>query len=813
MLFGKPQANANGEWELQLVNDLSSPQTNLSIAEYSAAGALVSGWTNVTINITGNGLPPGSAPTLTSPTTVNSQRPLLKGKAAANAIVYVYLAGGSVLFGMPKANANGEWELQLVNDLSPPQTNLSIAECSAAGALVSGWTNVTINITGNGLPPGSAPTLTSPTTVNSQRPLLKGKAAANAIVYVYLAGGSVLFGMPKANANGEWELQLVNDLSPPQTNLSIAECSAAGALVSGWTNVTINITGNGLPPGSAPTLTSPTTVNSQRPLLKGKAAANAIVYVYLAGGSVLFGMPKANANGEWELQLVNDLSPPQTNLSIAECSAAGALVSGWTNVTINITGNGLPPGSAPTLTSPTTVNSQRPLLKGNAAANAIVYVYLAGGSVLFGKPQANANGEWELQLVNDLSPPQTNLSIAECSAAGALVSGWTNVTINITGNGLPPGSAPTLTSPTTVNSQRPLLKGKAAANAIVYVYLAGGSVLFGKPQANANGEWELQLANDLSSPQTNLSIAECSAAGALVSGWTNVTINITGNGLPPGSAPTLTSPTTVNSQRPLLKGNAAANAIVYVYLAGGSVLFGKPQANANGEWELQLVNDLSPPQTNLSIAEYSAAGALVSGWTNVTINITGNGLPPGSAPTLTSPTTVNSQRPLLKGNAAANAIVYVYLAGGSVLFGKPQANANGEWELQLANDLSSPQTNLSIAEYSAAGALVSGWTNVTINITGNGLPPGSAPTLTSPTTVNSQRPLLKGNAAANAIVYVYLAGGSVLFGKPQANANGEWELQLVNDLSSPQTNLSIAEYSAAGALVSGWTNVTMTVSA
>ncbi|PRA28708.1 hypothetical protein, partial [Pseudomonas poae] len=64
-----------------------------------------------------------------------------------------------------------------------------------------------------------------------------------------------------------------------------------------------------------------------------------------------------------------------------------------------------------------------------------------------------------------------------------------------------------------------------------------------------------------------------------------------------------------------------------------------------------------------------------------------------------------------------------------------------------------------------------------------------------------------------AIVYVYLAGGSVLFGKPQANANGEWELQLVNDLSSPQTNLSIAEYSAAGALVSGWTNVTMTVSA
>ncbi|WP_428556980.1 hypothetical protein [Pseudomonas edaphica] len=1339
VLFGKPQADSNGDWQLQLSQDIYSSSTPLSLAEFNANGALMSGWTAVTLTMstapTSNALPSGSPPQLTSPTTVNSLRPLLTGKAAPNAIVYVYLEGGSVLFGKPQADSNGDWQLQLSQDIYSSSTPLSLAEFNANGALMSGWTAVTLTMStgggamadgtppvinspannssvqtvrptftgkaapnarigvhndavnvyygdcyadangnwtypfpqdlapgqvtlkfgqfsqsarlsadtahtlnialsgsGNALPPGSAPQLTSPTTVNSLRPLLTGKAAPNAIVYVYLEGGSVLFGKPQADSNGDWQLQLSQDIYSSSTPLSLAEFNANGALMSGWTAVTLTMStgggamadgtppvinspannssvqtvrptftgkaapnarigvhndavnvyygdcyadangnwtypfpqdlapgqvtlkfgqfsqsarlsadtahtlnialsgsGNALPPGSAPQLTSPTTVNSLRPLLTGKAAPNAIVYVYLEGGSVLFGKPQADSNGDWQLQLSQDIYSSSTPLSLAEFNANGALMSGWTAVTLTMStgggamadgtppvinspannssvqtvrptftgkaapnarigvhndavnvyygdcyadangnwtypfpqdlapgqvtlkfgqfsqsarlsadtahtlnialsgsGNALPPGSAPQLTSPTTVNSLRPLLTGKAAPNAIVYVYLEGGSVLFGKPQADSNGDWQLQLSQDIYSSSTPLALAEFNANGALMSGWTAVTLTMsaapTSNALPSGSAPQLTSPTTVNSLRPLLTGKAAPNAIVYVYLEGGSVLFGKPQADSNGDWQLQLSQDIYSSSTPLSLAEFNANGALMSGWTAVTLTMStgggamadgtppvinspannssvqtvrptftgkaapnarigvhndavnvyygdcyadangnwtypfpqdlapgqvtlkfgqfsqsarlsadtahtlnialsgsGNALPPGSAPQLTSPTTVNSLRPLLTGKAAPNAIVYVYLEGGSVLFGKPQADSNGDWQLQLSQDIYSSSTPLALAEFNANGALMSGWTAVTLTMsaapTSNALPSGSAPQLTSPTTVNSLRPLLTGKAAPNAIVYVYLEGGSVLFGKPQADSNGDWQLQLSQDIYSSSTPLSLAEFNANGALMSGWTAVTLTMStgggamadgtppvinspannssvqtvrptftgkaapnarigvhndavnvyygdcyadangnwtypfpqdlapgqvtlkfgqfsqsarlsadtahtlnialsgsGNALPPGSAPQLTSPTTVNSLRPLLTGKAAPNAIVYVYLEGGSVLFGKPQADSNGDWQLQLSQDIYSSSTPLSLAEFNANGALMSGWTAVTLTMS-
>ncbi|MBK5545214.1 hypothetical protein JFT85_10580 [Pseudomonas sp. TH04] len=784
----------------------------------------------------------GTPPVINSPannSSVQTVRPTFTGKAAPNARIGVHNDAVNVYYGDCYADANGNWTYPFPQDLAPGQVTLKFGQFSQSARL-SADTAHTLNIalsgSGNALPSGSAPQLTSPTTVNSLRPLLTGKAAPNAIVYVYLEGGSVLFGKPQADSNGDWNLQLSQDIYSTSTPLVLAEFNANGALMSGWTAVTLTMstapTSNTLPSGSAPQLTSPTTVNSLRPLLTGKAAPNAIVYVYLEGGSVLFGKPQADSNGDWNLQLSQDIYSTSTPLVLAEFNANGALMSGWTAVILTMstapTSNALPSGSAPQLTSPTTVNSLRPLLTGKAAPNAIVYVYLEGGSVLFGKPQADSNGDWNLQLSQDIYSTSTPLVLAEFNANGALMSGWTAVILTMstapTSNALPSGSAPQLTSPTTVNSLRPLLTGKAAPNAIVYVYLEGGSVLFGKPQADSNGDWNLQLSQDIYSTSTPLVLAEFNANGALMSGWTAVTLTMstapTSNTLPSGSAPQLTSPTTVNSLRPLLTGKAAPNAIVYVYLEGGSVLFGKPQADSNGDWNLQLSQDIYSTSTPLSLGEFNANGALMSGWTAVTMTMstapTSNTLPSGSAPQLTSPTTVNSLRPLLTGKAAPNAIVYVYLEGGSVLFGKPQADSNGDWNLQLSQDIYSTSTPLSLGEFNANGALMSGWTAVTLTMstapTSNALPSGSAPQLTSPTTVNSLRPLLTGKAAPNAIVYVYLEGGSVLFGKPQADSNGDWQLQLIQDIYSTSTPLALAEFNANGGQVSGWTAVILTMS-
>ena len=843
-------ADSNGYWEATPTTDLVVDANNwvdLALIANDAGGNALSPWVGVQLTVlltsTGDGaMADGTPPVINSPannSSVQTVRPTFTGKAAPNARIGVHNDAVNVYYGDCYADANGNWTYPFPQDLAPGQVTLKFGQFSQSARL-SADTAHTLNIalsgSGNALPSGSAPQLTSPTTVNSLRPLLTGKAAPNAIVYVYLEGGSVLFGKPQADSNGDWHLQLSQDIYSTSTPLVLAEFNANGALMSGWTAVTLTMstapTSNTLPSGSAPQLTSPTTVNSLRPLLTGKAAPNAIVYVYLEGGSVLFGKPQADSNGDWNLQLSQDIYSTSTPLVLAEFNANGALMSGWTAVTLTMstapTSNTLPSGSAPQLTSPTTVNSLRPLLTGKAAPNAIVYVYLEGGSVLFGKPQADSNGDWHLQLSQDIYSTSTPLVLAEFNANGALMSGWTAVTLTMstapTSNTLPSGSAPQLTSPTTVNSLRPLLTGKAAPNAIVYVYLEGGSVLFGKPQADSNGDWHLQLSQDIYSTSTPLALAEFNANGALMSGWTAVTLTMstapTSNTLPSGSAPQLTSPTTVNSLRPLLTGKAAPNAIVYVYLEGGSVLFGKPQADSNGDWNLQLSQDIYSTSTPLSLGEFNANGALMSGWTAVTLTMstapTSNALPSGSPPQLTSPTTVNSLRPLLTGKAAPNAIVYVYLEGGSVLFGKPQADSNGDWNLQLSQDIYSTSTPLSLGEFNANGALMSGWTAVTLTMstapTSNTLPSGSAPQLTSPTTVNSLRPLLTGKAAPNAIVYVYLEGGSVLFGKPQADSNGDWNLQLSQDIYSTSTPLALAEFNANGGQVSGWTAVILTMS-
>ncbi|MFO2465135.1 hypothetical protein OOJ97_17230, partial [Pseudomonas sp. 15FMM3] len=236
-----------------------------------------------------------------------------------------------------------------------------------------------------------------------------------------------------------------------------------------------------------------------------------------------------------------------------------------------------------------------------------------------------------------------------------------------------------------------------------------------------------------------------------------------------------------------------------------------PQANENGDWQLPLTQDLYPPQTPLGLAEYTAAGAVASDWTEVTLTIASTALPAGSAPTLTSPTTVDTLRPLLQGKAAAYALVRVYLKGGAVLFGSPQANENGDWQLPLTQDLYPPQTPLGLAEYTAAGAVASDWTEVTLTIASTALPAGSAPTLTSPTTVDTLRPLLQGKATAYATVRVYFDGEAGSFDTAYADQNGDWQVLLGRDLYTPQTTLSMAEYDAADLDVSDWTSVTLTV--
>ena len=177
-------------------------------------------------------------------------------------------------------------------------------------------------------------------------------------------------------------------------------------------------------------------------------------------------------------------------------------------------------------------------------------------------------------------------------------------------------SAPILFSPITKHfpQNKPLFLGKGTPGTEITVCQSGNSTkILAKTTVDSNGSWLVQSAVEL--PEGGYSIS------AYRTGTTDYAANTPFYVAPLN--PILTSPTTVDSLRPLLKGKAAANAIVYVYLQGGGTLFGKPQANQNGDWELQLSQDLRPDTTPLSLAEFSAAGVQVSGWTQVSLTVSG----------------------------------------------------------------------------------------------------------------------------------------------------------------------------------------------
>ncbi|MCF5231869.1 MULTISPECIES: hypothetical protein, partial [unclassified Pseudomonas] len=263
--------------------------------------------------------------------------------------------------------------------------------------------------------------------------------------------------------------------------------------------------------------------------------------------------------------------------------------------------------NSPVLTSLTIVDSLRPWLTGTAPPNATVVIAHSGGSVYYASVGADSNGYWEATPATDLVVDANNwvdLALIANDAEGNALSPWVGVqlTVLLTGSAgsvLPPGSPPRITSSTTVDSLRPLLTGKAPANANVTVYQYYGAQL-GKTFADANGDWSMPLTLDLtvdpSTKQSRISLGLLDANGQPGS-WAEdvfLTVNLAsgGSALPPGSPPKLTSSSTVTSLLPTLQGKAPANANVTVYQYYGAQL-GKTFADANGDWSMPLTLDLT----------------------------------------------------------------------------------------------------------------------------------------------------------------------------------------------------------------------------
>ncbi|WP_294734457.1 hypothetical protein, partial [uncultured Pseudomonas sp.] len=334
---------------------------------------------------------------------------------------------------------------------------------------------------------------------------------------------------------------------------------------------------------SAPLLFSPLTqiFPQNKPIFLGKGTPGAEVTICQSNTAAVLAKTIADTNGSWLVQSSVELPVGKYSVS-AYHSGANEYA---TNVPFMVEDNSqssvpvvtppeipgtpggpstLPYGSNPIVTRPaanTTLTTRRPRLEGRAAANAIVYAYSPGYGTLYGHSNADINGNWYLDLEQDLvsAADGTATVILAQLNNGAWVSNWTNVSYSVNNTGAASGALTLDTPPTnsTINTLRPVLRGKAAANATVKIYQKGGIPYFGDVQADANGDWSLQLAQDLVAGANNqvvLALTQDNGVNYIdFTLYANVTPNNTA--LPYGSNPIVTRPaanTTLTTRRPRL---------------------------------------------------------------------------------------------------------------------------------------------------------------------------------------------------------------------------------------------------------------------
>lgn len=303
---------------------LPSPRADLATlrdpASLAGTGPMISGSTPLILS------PPNGGSVPTGGFTAS-------GKAPANTRVGLYKADGSYLT-IVNSDINGDWSATISQTVS----DIKAALFDANGLPVSNWSQIhNLSVAGSAstktlaLAPGTPP-IVDGAIVRSIRPVIRGKAAANAIVQVYQAGVGSALGVTNADANGDWRLLLTTDLmlTPHSTsNIALAQYDTLGQRITNWSTMTLII-------GSMPPLSSGTPALINPPdasilpnstfTVYGIGQANSRVGVFLADNTFL-AVVNCDTNGFWSAALTLGVGAWSIKAVLADVQ--GKQISAW----------------------------------------------------------------------------------------------------------------------------------------------------------------------------------------------------------------------------------------------------------------------------------------------------------------------------------------------------------------------------------------------------------------------------------------------------------------------------------------------------
>jgi hypothetical protein len=273
-------------------------------------------------------------------------------------------------------------------------------------------------------------------------------------------------------------------------------------------------------------------------------------------------------------------------------------------------------------------NDANPVVRGEAEANSLVYIYNKNNKTPLASVKANSRGEWEIEVHLPKDGTYELTAVAEDRADNrsqpSLKWSFELDTVNPDGAtinyyfddvGLNRGQFD-FSRPT--DDRRPELHGTGEPGEFVRVQYAsknGAWTTTPTVTVDSNGKWEWTPPKDLSDGEWSFRVRGIDHAGN-VSKWSGSTTLVVDSSIAQptivqaiddvGPISNVSPGQTTDDARLDFSGKAEANSVVTLYLEGFAV--GSTQANVNGDWSITPQRDMREGLNNFSVKAVDEAG-------------------------------------------------------------------------------------------------------------------------------------------------------------------------------------------------------------
>lgn len=858
---GSTVADTDGNWRITS-DKLANGDHNLNVKISDVAGNVSAASPDLFISIDTEA-PQAEAPQLApqsdsglsnSDGVTNQAAPHVTGVAESGATVALY--DGETRIGETTADVFGKWSID-TSHLDDARHSLTVRVTDAAGNTSAPSAALSITVDTKAPEAPAAPDLLDSADsgisnqddiTNATRPELGGKAEAHATVTVY--DGITLLGSTLADGDGNWTFQPTQALADGVHSFTVKATDVAGnaSPASAALQVTIDSTPADAPTGLALEAASDSGVsasdritNDTTPVITGKAVANATVKLY--DGATLLGEARADASGNWRIA-ASQLEDGVHQLTASTSSLTGTVSPPSAPLAVTIDSKA-PVISAPVLdplddsgvsNSDGITNVAQPHLSGSTEAGATVVLYDDGRQLA--TTVAGADGSWSFAQV--LADGKHSLTVRASDVAGNQSEHSAALALTVLAAPLAAPGKPQLlagsdsglsNSDNITNVATPVIVGTAAAGVSVALY--DGVTLIGTALADANGQWQIALANPLSNEVHQLTAQASDMAGNVSPASAALSLMVDTTPPAASSVPDLaadsdkgmsSSDNLTNVATPVISGKAEAGSTITLYDDG--VQIASVRADQDGNWQLDG-HTLTESSHRLTATVTDMAGNVspLSEALVLTIDLTPPPAPSAALLDAASDSGLSSSdgitritTPRLTGTAEVGASVLVF--DGTLQIGSATTGDSGNWSFTPTAALGEGAHSLTVKVDDAAGNVSKASAALLLTIDTKAPNAPSAPDLAEGSDLGSSktdnitsvtRPLLTGTAEVGATVALY--EGSVLLGSAVADGSGVWQITPAQDLANGAHVLTAKATDVAGNVSVASPSLTVTINA